>query len=86
MHKLVNAVKYFYYGIQLAVGVIAPFIVCLLVAGWLKERYSLGNWVTVAALVLAVLIMLADMYSYGRMLLKMLDKKGDKPDEQDDKK
>lgn len=79
MNKLINALNYFYYGLQFSVGIITPFIVCLLLADYFKDKFSLGDWVTIAAIVLALLLAVADTISLAKVFLKMLDnKKGDK--------
>ncbi|MGN0654086.1 MAG: hypothetical protein ACI4KD_04135 [Oscillospiraceae bacterium] len=87
MNKLANALKYFYYGLQFSVGIITPFIVCILLADYLKTKFSLGDWITIVAIILAFSLAAADAVSLARVFIKMMDnKKGDKNIEQNDKK
>lgn len=81
-----NALSYFYYGLQFSVGIITPFIVCLLLADYLKNKFFLGDWITILAIVLAFILAAADTISLARVFLKMIEnKKGDKNDEQNGK-
>ena len=87
MNKLISTLSYFYYGLQFSVGIITPFIVCLLLADYLKDKFSLGDWVTIVAIILAFMLAAADTISLGRAFLKMMDnKKGDKTNEQNGKR
>lgn len=86
MNRLWNAVKYFYYGLQFAVAIIMPFIVCIMLGNWLSERFGLGDWVMVLSIVIAFLLAAADVYSLGRFMLRILSEKEDKHNEQNDKK
>jgi len=75
VNKLFNALRYFYLGLQLVVGIVMPFVICLFLAGWLKTRFGLGNWITIVGIIVAFLLMVGDVYSFGKMMLRMLDKK-----------
>ena len=87
MNKLMNALSYFYYGLQFSVGIITPFIVCILLAEYLENKFSFGDWVTIVAIVLAFILAAADTISLGKVFLKMMDnKKGDKTNEQNGKR
>lgn len=68
--RLMRGFKYFAYGTQIAMGVLVPFIVCLWVGRWLQDRYRLGSWVMIAAIVLALILMAADLTSLFRVILK----------------
>ena len=39
---------------QLGVSVAAPLAGCVLLAVWLRDRFSLGNWVIIAGLILGI--------------------------------
>lgn len=39
---------------QFGLSVISPLLICLLPAVFLRNRYSLGNWIVIVALVLGV--------------------------------
>ncbi len=88
MNKLFNALRYFYFGLQFAVGIVAPFVICLFLAGWLKSRFGFGNWITIVAIIVAFVFMVSDVYTMGKMFLEMLTRKNgsDKPDEQNGKR
>lgn len=72
--RLMRGFKYFAYGTQIAMGVLVPFIVCLWVGRWLQDRYRLGSWVMIAAIVLALILMAADLTSLFRVILKQSQK------------
>lgn len=61
--------------------VVVPFLVCIFIGGWLQKKYGLGDWVTGLSIVIALVIMIADLYSFGRMILN-----GIKKDARSDKK
>lgn len=88
MKKLFDAFKYFSYGLQFTAIVIAPFIVCILLGGYIQRKYALGDWVILVSIVVAVVLMISDMVSFGKTMLRKMDKESRRGnnDKQNDKK
>lgn len=78
LNKITKMLTYFYLGTQFTFIVITPFILCLLLGGWLKEKYSLGNWITIVSIILAFVIMFCDLFTFGRTVLKRIEKSQEK--------
>lgn len=68
MGKKLSALKYFYYGIQMVFMTVLPFVLCIYGASRLKEKFSLGGWVMIVGILLALVIAAADIFSFGKML------------------
>lgn len=71
-NSIPRAMKYFAYGTQLVMSVVAPFAVCIWIGLWLQRKYELGGWVMAVSFIAAILIMLADVYTLGKMILRQL--------------
>lgn len=59
---------------QLGLSVAAPPVLCLLAAGWLVRRFSLGGWVYAVALVLGMGAACCTFFSF----LKQIRRRGGK--------
>lgn len=73
MKEKLAAIRYFYYGIQMIIMAALPFVCCIWLGGFLRERFSLGGWVTPVAVITALLWSAADLYTFGRMLLREIN-------------
>lgn len=80
MNKIVSAMKYFYLGLQFIFVVILPIFLGIFLAGYIKDKYGLGDWVTLVGVIVGLIFMVADAYSFGRFVLKQLEKDGKKKD------
>lgn len=75
MNKLYASMKYFTYGLQFTMMIIAPFVLCIFAGGYIQKKYNLGDWVVGVSIILAVIIVAADLYSFGKMILKEINEK-----------
>ena len=75
MNKVFSTIKYFYLGLQFSIIIILPFIVCIFLGNYLQNKFNLGNWVTLVSIFVALIFMVADLYSFGKMILKDINKK-----------
>ena len=78
MNKFAKGIKYFYLGLQFIFVVIAPVFLSIFIAGFLKEKFGLGDWITVVAILFGIFLMIVDAYNYGKFVLKQLEKDGKK--------
>lgn len=54
MQKKTSVWKYLVYVTSLGASLTAPLVVCVLGAMWLRDKFSLGGWVMVPAILLGL--------------------------------
>ena len=64
---------------QLGLSVAAPPLLMILLGQWLQKRFSLGAWVTIAALVVGLISSACGMYGFYKTTLRQTDKEDDPP-------
>lgn len=82
MNKLISSLKYFSVGLQLVSMVVVPFLLCIFAGIYIQKRFQLGDWVILISILLAMIIMITDIYTFSKKILKNLKKesKGEKHD------
>lgn len=66
--------KLFYYGLQFSFAVAIPLVVCIMGGRYLQDRFGLGEWVTIVSIILAMVFVVADVYSLGKIILRDIEK------------
>lgn len=59
---------------QLGLSVALPPLVFLLLALWLKNQFSWGNWVIIAAIILGIVMAIDGLRTGIKAMLSMLEK------------
>lgn len=82
LKKIFEAMKYFSYGLQFTAIVIVPFIVCIFIGGYLQNKYKLGDWIMILSIIIALVLMISDLFSFGKIMLRKLndEKRGKRND------
>ena len=64
---------------QLGLSVVAPPLLMIWLAQWLQKRFSLGPWVTIAALVVGFISSACGMYGFYKSLTRQEGKEDAPP-------
>lgn len=59
---------------QFGISFIMPLLVCLFLCGWLKERFSLGNWIFVPGFFFGLGGCVAVAYKYYQAVMRQESK------------
>lgn len=60
---------------QLGLSVIVPVVLCALLANFLKERFSIPDWLVIIIIALGFMAGIKSFIDFVKMYLKKLDKK-----------
>ena len=55
---------------QLAISMVTPVLLMIFVCTWLKNKYSLGNWVVMAGMLLGIGSGLSSVWTYLKRFLQ----------------
>ena len=55
---------------QLAISMVTPVLLMIFVCTWLKNKYSLGNWIIIAGLLLGVGSGLSSVWTFLKSFLR----------------
>jgi len=69
MEKFISSMKYFGLGLQLVFAVVWPFGICIFAAGFLKEKFRLGDWIFLVFILLAIFFAAADVFAFAKNIL-----------------
>lgn len=72
--KIYNSLKYMSMISQLGISVIAPAIVCIWGAIWLKSKFNLGDWVVLVGIFLGLASGICSFINYMKMFLRDVEK------------
>ncbi len=74
LNKLLISIKYFSYGLQFTAIILSPIFVLLFVGGYIQKKYNLDNWVILLGVFATIVIIILNLYSFGKMILKEISK------------
>ena len=60
---------------QFGLSVIIPIVLCTVGAVWLKDRFSLGEWVVIAGILVGVGSGFCSMYNFYKIVMENKNKK-----------
>ncbi len=63
---------------QFGLNMVSPIILCIVIALWLKNKFNMGLWIMIAAIVLGVATSFYNMMSFIRVVHKEME--GEKSD------
>lgn len=72
--SLAGGLKLFYYGLQFTLAVAIPLVLCIVGGKYLQDRFSLGDWVIVVSIIVAMVFVVADVYSLGKTILRDINR------------
>lgn len=72
--KVYKYLKYFTMISQLGISVVAPLALCIIGALWLKNRFSLGDWVVLAGILLGIASGISSFVNYLKGFLQDMRK------------
>lgn len=58
---------------QFGLSVATPIVLCILAAGWLKQRFALGDWVMLAGVLTGVGSGLCSILNFIKRIQKKID-------------
>lgn len=67
---LLVAMQYLTWLTQLGLSLATPIILCLLGAWWLREKFALGSWIFIPAIILGVGGAISSFASFAKYFLK----------------
>ena len=60
---------------QLGLSVAVPIVLCILLAGWLKNKFQLGNYVTVIGIIIGVGSGCCSFINFARLMNKTTNRR-----------
>ena len=60
---------------QFGLSVAAPIVLCALAASWIKQRFGLGDWVSLAGILIGVGSGICSMVNFIKTIQKKIEEK-----------
>lgn len=67
---------------QFSLNMVSPIVLCIIIALWLKNKFNIGNWIMITAIILGTASAIVNMFTYIKTVRKEL---GGTKNEQRDK-
>lgn len=62
---------------QFGLNMVTPIVLCIIVAAWLKNKFNIGDWIIIAAVVIGVGSSFVNMFSFIKTVKKENGRKND---------
>lgn len=69
-----SSLKYIVWVSSLSASLITPIVICVLGAGWLQKKFSLGGWVMGAGIILGLLTAVMNLVKFFKFVQQQAEK------------